>query len=402
MKLWWTQFPNQLKLVTLIRFFASFGAGGVIYLTSLIFNNIGLSATQIGLGFTLSAIVGTLTRIITGKFLNKNRNISLPLKISSILSILASILLFISKDTHLYLIGQSFIGASAGIYWPSAEIAIPYLCYPIKTSKAYALVRSAEALGIFIGVFLGSFLNSYFYFKSIYINDILCMLIIIYLLIKNKDLIQLKINNFENNKFNKIISTNSKWHKNTKLIISSIILMTTCLALNQVTLPLDFVKGGINRIAIDKNTTGYILSLQLILLFIFQWPIGNWISNKDRLFGLKFSLLNFFLSSILFFASSYLESFGFYLMMIGIIFYSLAASSFLPTSSDIVFSIAPYDKRGFALAILSQCFALGYFIGPFLSGRILDLYGNASSIWITLSFLSLFILINIFNKKYED
>ena len=66
---WWNQFPIQLRLITKIRFFASVGAGGVIYLTSLIFNNIGLSATEIGSGFAISAIVGTLTRVITGNYL---------------------------------------------------------------------------------------------------------------------------------------------------------------------------------------------------------------------------------------------------------------------------------------------------------------------------------------------
>ena len=65
-KYWWFQFPFHLRLITKIRFFASFGAGGVIYLTSLIFNNIGLSATEIGLGFAISAIAGTCTRFFTG------------------------------------------------------------------------------------------------------------------------------------------------------------------------------------------------------------------------------------------------------------------------------------------------------------------------------------------------
>ena len=78
-RLWWSQFPFHLRLITKIRFFASFGAGGVIYLTSLIFNNIGLSATEIGLGFTISAIVGTLTRIFTGNYLNKTGEIQNPL-----------------------------------------------------------------------------------------------------------------------------------------------------------------------------------------------------------------------------------------------------------------------------------------------------------------------------------
>ena len=91
-KLWWSQFPFHLRLITKIRFFASFGAGGVIYLTSLIFNNIGLSATEIGLGFTISAIIGTLTRIVTGNYLNKTGKIQNPLVISSFISIFAGFL----------------------------------------------------------------------------------------------------------------------------------------------------------------------------------------------------------------------------------------------------------------------------------------------------------------------
>jgi predicted MFS family arabinose efflux permease len=154
-KLWWSQFPFHLRLITKIRFFASFGAGGVIYLTSLIFNNIGLSATEIGLGVTISAIIGTLTRIVTGNYLNKTGKIQNPLVISSFISITAGFCLIISKDTYSYILGQALIGAAAGIYWPTAEFVVPYFCKPIDTRKAYALVRTSEALGIFLGVFIG-------------------------------------------------------------------------------------------------------------------------------------------------------------------------------------------------------------------------------------------------------
>ncbi len=399
-KLWWTQFPIQLKLITKIRFFASFGAGGVIYLTSLIFNKIGLSATEIGFGFTLSAIVGTLTRIVTGSFLNKHKNIELPLTISSLLSIVSSLFLVFSKDTFSYTIGQSLIGAAAGIYWPTVELAVPLLCSPIDTSKAYALVRSSEALGIFLGVFLGTLLNSLVFFKSIYFNDIICMIFIIILVSRNKKMISVALDNYEIIKSNEFITANRKWHKNTKLIIISIILLTTCLALIQVTLPLDFVKGGILREPITKNLTSYIISSQLILLFILQWPIGNWLTNKGRLFGIKFSLINFCICTFLLFLSNYFSILGFYLMLIAIIFCSIGISSFLPTSTDIVFRIAPENKKGFALAILSQCFAIGYFIGPLISGKILDYFGNASIIWIVISLSCLSISIALYKQDY--
>ena len=171
-KLWWSQFPFHLRLITKIRFFASFGAGGVIYLTSLIFNNIGFSATEIGLGFTISAILGTLTRFYTGKYLNKKNKIHKPLIISSFTTIASGCFLIVSKDIYSYIIGQALIGAAAGIYWPTAEFVVPYFCHPIDTRKAYALVRSSEALGIFLVVFVGGFMSNYIYIKSIFLNDI--------------------------------------------------------------------------------------------------------------------------------------------------------------------------------------------------------------------------------------
>jgi len=177
-------------------------------------------------------------------------------------------------------------------------------------------------------------------------------------------------------------------------------LITTSLSLIQVTLPLDLVKGGFNRIAITDEIASYIISFQLILLLLIQWPVGSWISNKGRLFGLKFSLFSFSLASFLLFISSYLNLSAFYLIFCSLILISLGTSSFLPTSTDIVFRIAPSNKKGYALALLSQCFAMGYFFGPFISGRVLDLYGYASIIWCTISLLCFTFLTLLLKKLF--
>ena len=83
-----------------------------------------------------------------------------------------------------------------------------------------------------------------------------------------------------------------------------------------------------------------------------------------------------------------------------LILVSLGTASFLPTSTDIVFRIAPSNKKGFALALLSQCFAMGYFFGPFISGRILDLYGNASIIWLSVSCCCAIIFAILFKRLF--
>ena len=395
-KNWWIQFPYHLRLITKIRFFAAFGAGGVIYLTSLIFNNLGLSATDIGLGFTVSAIVGTVTRFFTGNYLTKTGKIQFPIITSSIISIAASLCLIFSRDTFLYIIGQSFVGAAAGIYWPAAEFGVPYFCHPIETRKAYALVRSSEALGIFLGVFLGGYMTNFLYSKSIFINDIFCMLVITYLISINSSSIKKNLENFQKKLVKPINQRQLKWNKNSTIIILSILLITTSLALIQVTLPLDLVKGGVYRNALSKEIISLIISVQLILLLFLQWPIGSWISKKGRLFGLKFSLINFSFASFLLFISSYLNIPAFYLISFSLILVSLGTASFLPTSTDIVFRIAPSNKKGFALALLSQCFAMGYFFGPFISGRILDLFGYASVIWLSISFACFIIFAILF------
>ncbi len=399
-KNWWIQFPYHLRLITKIRFYAAFGAGGVIYLTSLIFNNIGLSATDIGLGFTISAIIGTVTRFFTGNYLNKTGEIQFPIVISSILSIAASLCLTFSKDTFLYIIGQSLVGAAAGIYWPAAEFGIPYFCHPLDTRKAYALVRSSEALGIFLGVFLGGFMTNFLYSKSIFINDIFCMLVIIYLISRNTSSIERNLVNSQKKFVDPINQAKLKWNKNSTIIIISILLITTSLALIQVTLPLDLVKGGVYRNALSKEITSTIISIQLILLLFLQWPVGSWISKKERLFGLKFSLLNFSFASFLLFISSYLNIAAVYLISFSLILVSLGTASFLPTSTDVVFRIAPSNKKGFALALLSQCFAMGYFFGPFVSGRILDLFGYASIIWLSISCCCFIVFAILFKRLF--
>ncbi len=397
-KLWWNQFPFHLRLITKIRFFASFGAGGVIYLTSLIFNNIGFSASEIGIGFTMSAIIGTLTRFLTGNYLNKTAEIHNPLVISSLTSIAASFFLIISKDIYFYIIGQALIGAAAGIYWPTAEFVVPYFCHPIDTRKAYALVRSSEALGIFLGVFIGGFMNNFIYLKSIFLNDIFCMFLIIFIILRNKNSFKNTLQDSKTNVLNLCNTDQERWNKNSFVIVISIVLITTSLALIQVTLPLDLVKGGVYREVLNEQLIIFIISFQLFLLLILQWPIGSWISKKGKLFGLKFSLINFAFASLLLFISSYLNIGSYYLVYISIVFLCLGTSSFLPTSTDVVFSIAPSNKKGYALAILSQCFAMGYFFGPFISGRVLDIFGYASIIWIAISFFC-FSMFSIILKK---
>lgn len=101
---------------------------------------------------------------------------------------------FYSQNFLAFLCGQFFLGAAAGIYWPSAELAIPLNCNTkIKSSEGYSLARSADAIGVTLGVLLGT-IGSYFEFtRIIYLLDILCMLYILNILLNKLGISRKKI-----------------------------------------------------------------------------------------------------------------------------------------------------------------------------------------------------------------
>ena len=153
---WWNQFPPELRLISKIRLIASLGAGGVIYLTPLIFNQIELSATQIGTGVASAAFIGTFSRLLTGKLLDKGTNSSSIIKWSAYLAIAADFCFFHAQNFNSFLLGQVLLGIAAGLYWPAIELAVPYCCGNYPSSIGFALVRSADALGTSLGALLGS------------------------------------------------------------------------------------------------------------------------------------------------------------------------------------------------------------------------------------------------------
>ena len=74
---------------------------------------------------------------------------------------------------------------------------------------------------------------------------------------------------------------------------------TGILSLQQSALPLDLVRGGLQRPALSEGASGALIALQLSLLVILQWPVGRWLSERPPAFGLGLSLGSFSLGCLL-------------------------------------------------------------------------------------------------------
>ena len=164
-----------LRNVTRLRLLASIGAGGVIFVTPLVFHAIAFSASQVGSGLAISALVGTVVRLLCGALLDRGLRCSWPVRATTLLAISADLVLFQADTYNNYLLGQLLLGMAAGLYWPAIELAVPLNCGDVPSGRGYALVRSADALGIGLGALLGTAAAGLGQLRLVYGVEAVCM-----------------------------------------------------------------------------------------------------------------------------------------------------------------------------------------------------------------------------------
>jgi len=387
---YWERFPVSLRLIIKARLWTAIGAGGVLYLSPIIFNNLGFSAEQIGSGITTAAFAGIMTRFGTGYLLDQKYSYIKTIKVACLFAILSDFILFYSQNYTAYLSGQFFLGAAAGIYWPSAELAVPLNCNNIiKPSEGYSIARSADAIGVTFGVFLGT-LGTYFKFlRIIYFIDISCMLYIFCILISNlklnkannqlkiKDDIELKYKNVEKN-------SNQKWLMRLIPLFLITIYVTGVMSLMQSILPLDLANGGIIRPPLTEERVATLVTIKLILIAIFQWPTGYILRNRNSPFKFRLCLVSLLIGFILLSLSNILLN-GYLLIILAFIPLTVSLCIFLPTASDSIIRSSPVKYRGSAIALYSQCFGISSLTVPWMAGKLIDNYNSALQVWLIFS-----------------
>ena len=389
---YWERFPVYLRLIIKARLWTAIGAGGVLYLSPIIFNSLGLSAEQIGSGITTAALAGITTRFGTGYLLDKKFSYTKTIKAACIIAILSDLILFFSQNYTDYLTGQFFLGAAAGIYWPSAELAIPLNCNNrIKSGEGYSIARSADAIGVTFGVFLGT-LGTYFELaRIIYLIDIICMLYIFYILINKldinnnhnqlpvKDNIEFKCKYLEK-------QSNLKWLIKLFPLLLITIFLTGVMSLLQSILPLDLANGGIIRQPFTEQRVATLVTIKLVLIAVFQWPVGYILRNRNSPFKFRLCLISLLIGFIFLSLSNFLLD-GYLLILIAFIPLTISLCIFLPSASDAIINSAPIKYQGSAIALYSQCFGISSLTIPWMAGKLIDNYDTAFQLWLVVSLI---------------
>jgi MFS family permease len=166
------------------------------------------------------------------------------------------------------------------------------------------------------------------------------------------------------------------------------LLATALPALMQSALPLDLVRGGLRRAAMPASLGALLIGLQLGLLLLLQWPVGQWLARQPVATGLGLSLACFALGTAVL-ASSALSNQGLWLVALAQLPLALGLAAFLPTATEAVIELTPAEHQGVAMALFSQCFALSSLVAPPLAGLALDRQGHGGGLWLLFTLLCL-------------
>ncbi|HEY9889873.1 MAG TPA: MFS transporter [Candidatus Obscuribacterales bacterium] len=372
---WLPPLDRRVWLLSFGRLLSQVGIGFVLFYAPIFFvNEVGLTATQVGIGLGSEALSGLLGRFMGGSMADSAQWGRRPtILLSALISAGADGIFLVSNNFGVFVLGNLLMGLGVGLYWPATEAVVADITQPADRSEAFALVRLADSLGLGVGVVLGGLLLATTQqYRLLFAVDGLSFLLffaIVYWAIAETRPEQSRDRTF--------------WQgwgvaRQDTLLLTYVgvnILFTGYISQVQSTLPVylnRWVPVGAGN-GLPEATLSVLFTGHVALTALCQLPIARWLKPlpppralmiSATLWGLSFTLV-WATGQGLFVSTTVGAALALALM-------AIAITAYTPIASAFVVMLAPPALRGVYLSVNSMCWALGYFVGPPVGGWALD------------------------------
>jgi len=365
------------------------GTGFILFYAPIFFTQqVGLSATLVGLGLgsaqQLSGIVGRFAGGAMADLPRWGRRRTLLL--SAAVSALADVVLALTVNFPIFIAGNLLLGLGVGLYWPAAESAIADITTPAQRNEAYALTRFADALGLGVGVILGgAVVATSQNYRLLYVADgisFVAFFAVIYWVVAETRRSSPKQE--DGNWFEGWLTALRDPRLLVYLVVN--VMFTAYISQIQTTMPLYFAtemptgagQQGVAPIAMTVLFTGHVALAALV-----QLPLARSLNRLVRTRALMLSMSAWAVGFVLMWLTGFAGAGAAVVATLALGVLSVGMASYLPSASSLVADIAPESMRGAYTSLNSQCWAIGYFVGPPLGGWAMDRGGEiAVNFWL--------------------
>ena len=373
---WLPQLNPQVWILGVGRFLSEVGTGFTLFYAPIFFvNQMGFSATSVGIALGSASISGVLGRILGGSFADSQfwgRRRTLLL--SAAVAVIASLVLATTSNFSTLVVGNLLMGLGQGLYWPATEAVVEDLNPPEHRREAYALTRLADNLGLGMGVvFGGALIGTTGAYRTLFVIDAISFVVffvVVYFAIKET----------YRPPAAESTSVQSSWAtalRDRRLLVYILvnIIFTTYISQLHSTLPLyfkNFVSVGNSGIGFSESTISALFSWHLALAILAQLPVARALKRFTHPQALTVSALMWAVGFSLIWVTGVTSTAPKGWAMLGLAVFAFATVSYTPSAASLITDLAPESQRGVYFSINSLCWAAGYFIGPPLGGWALD------------------------------
>jgi MFS family permease len=306
--------------------------------------------------------------------------------LSAIVSAAASFVLAVANNFPVFVVGNLLMGLGLGLYWPPNEAMVADLAPPVQRNEAFAITRLCDSLGLGLGVVLGGLLiGTTGAYRALFVIDgisFLVLLGVVYWAI------------VESGQFTGKHEALKGWTealRDRRLLTYLIpnIMFTTYLVQINSTLPLyltNFVPVQAGK-GFSPPVISALFAWHLVATVLSQMPIARFLNRFSRAKGLIVSAVHWGIGFALVWLTGVAPfgHIGWAILATGVL--ALATAAYMPSAASTTVELAPEGLRGVYLAVNSQCWALGYMIGPPIGGWALDQSKwVAYGFWLVLAF----------------
>lgn len=354
------------------------------YIPIVFVNQVGLSATAVGIGVGTASLSGAVGYFFGGSLADCQQwGRKGTLLLAGGLSLLATCGLACSNNVPLLLGANLMLGFGFGFYWPAADAAIADLTASGQRHQAYALLNVAENLSIGAGILGGGILWSFLaQGKALFWLDSLPF--VAFMIVIQTQMAETGENCTSNEQAETSSHAFAGWlvalkDKPLWLFVIVNLLFTTYAALATSTLPLYFTNFILDQHSqavppIDFAPMGTVglFGWHLICASLLQLPIARALGAFLPARGLLVAILLWGSGFGLVWVTGWATSAQFPLALVALGVLAGASVAYKPLASSLVAELAPAAWRGVYAAIASQCWTFGDFFAPILGGWSLD------------------------------